>query len=871
MAVNFSHPWLLLLLLPAALLLAVYSGRHRYPSGTRALILGMRGFIILCLILALARPHLVLPVRDNSVVFLLDESISVSSEDYSPWVRQSLGAMEARDRAAVVAFGLDSRLRKPFSMTELPQGAAGIDPEFSHLGSALETAYSLLPGSGGRIVLISDGLENIGDSLAMADMLAAAGIAVDVVPLASQPGPEAAITNIALPKNTWPGQEVVAEVTVDSTVATGAELTVFWGSSLAFQGRVDIAPGIQTFPVSLQVQGQSLQWVRAVIDPDTDSEVRNNSMDGLTFVQAAPRVLIVEGTSGKGAALQNTFVEAGISADRLTLAQANLSPVALAGYRAVVLADVPAYGMQDDQLQALESFVRVMGGGLTAVGGKTSFGMGFYQDTLLEQMLPVSMEVEQKEELPGLDMVLVIDRSGSMSGEKLNMAKNAALRALDVLKERDRLGVVTFDDGFTVDCPLTPITDKADIAKGIEYIQVGGGTTIFPALEHAVGMLEGSTRSKHIILLSDGQEGAQYSYEGLLQRAVEQGVSLSTIALGSDADDRHMLYLSELGNGRSYSVSEGEDLPAVFVQETVLAGGDWLVEEDFVPALLHPDAMALAGNTPGFGGYIASTPKPLAEVLMSTHRDHPLLARWQYGLGRAAAFTSDTYGLWSMDFLAHPGFSSLWMDILNWTAPTGQASDIALESRLQGPGVEISALTNRQLEEGESMSVTMLDAQGNHEDLELLPAGGGSYSAKLDQVGQGVYLLSATRTDQDGQVLSQTLGGFAVPYPPEYQIQRYSGRELLETLAEKTGGRVLTAPEEVFAAESAPARRLTEITWWLLLLALVFWPVDIAIRRLGGLPKRKRPGEKAQAADEEAEENSDQTMERLLAAKRRRR
>lgn len=849
--------------------MAAFNGRRRYPPGSRAVILGLRGLMIVLLVLALARPHIVVAVPGTSVVYLVDASHSVQAKELSSWVSRSLEAMAPGDRAAVVGFGRDSRLLKPFTMERLPGTTGNIDGEFTDIRSALETAYSLLPGSGGRIVLISDGLENSGDSLALADMLAAAGIPVDVVPLAVEQGPEVALGNISLPKNTWPDQEVVLDVGVESTVATAAELTVFWGSSLIFRGQVELSPGSQSFSIPVTVRGQSLQRVRASIDPVIDTEARNNQVDGLTFVQAPPKVLVVEGQPGKGAALEATLAAAGLNVVSLPATQANLTPVELAGYRAVVLADVPAYFLGEDQLQALDAFVRIMGGGMVAVGGKTSFGMGLYQDTLLETMLPVSMEVEQKEELPGLDMVLVIDRSGSMAGEKLNMAKNAALRSLDVLKERDRLGVITFDDRYYIDAQLTPLSAKDSIAQAIQGIGEGGGTIIYPALEEAVAMLEGSTKAKHIILLSDGQEGAQYSYEGLMQRAVAAGISVTTIALGQGADLQRMEYLAQLGNGRNYLVAEGGDLPDVFVQETVLAGGDWLVEEDFVPSLLHPLALPLSDSTPGLGGYIASTAKPLAEVLMSTHRDHPLLARWQYGLGRTVAFTSDTYGMWSMDFLAHPGFASLWLDILNWAAPAGQASDIALESRLVGAGVEISALANRQLEEGESLTVTLVDAQGGQRVLDLLPSGGGSYRAGVDQISQGVYLLSAVRT-KDGEVISQSLGGFAVPYPPEFLIQRYSGRELLESLANATGGRVLTSPEEVFAAGTAPPRRLTDITWWLVLAAIIVWPVDIALRRLGGLPVRKKTQAKTQPVPADTGK-ADETMERLLAAKRRKR
>lgn len=870
MAVSFASPWFLLLLIPGAVLLAVFNGRRRYPPGSRGVILAMRAVMIVLLVLALAGLHLVVTVRGNSVVYLLDHSHSTRGKDYTAWIARSLETMATEDRAAVVAFARDTRLFKSYTMAGLPGIGADVDAEFTDIQSALETAYSLLPGSGGRIVLISDGLENSGDSLSLAAMLSAAGIPVDVVPITVEQGDEVALGNISLPKNTWPGQEVVAEVTVEATVATAAELTVFWGSNLVFRAQVEISPGSQSFPVPLAVQGQGLQRVRANIDPVLDTESRNNYMDGLTFVKESPRVLIVEGVGGKGAALEGALTAAGLAVDVLPASHAEFLPVTLAGYRAVVLADLPAYALTEEKMQALDTFVRVLGGGLIAVGGRTSFGMGFYQDTLLETLLPVSMNVEQKEELPGLDMVLVIDKSGSMSGEKLNMAKNAALRSLDVLKERDRLGVITFDDRYYVDSRLTSLTQENEIAQAIENIGPGGGTVIYPALEEAVNMLSGSTRARHIILLSDGQEGAQFNYQSLMERAQTLGISISTIALGQGADAQHMKYLAEKGNGRFYEVKEGENLPEVFLQETVLAGGDWLVEESFVPSLLHPGALALADNTPGFDGYIASTAKPLAEVLMTTHRDHPLLARWQYGLGRTVAFTSDTYGMWSMDFLEHPNFASFWLNTLNWVSPSGQGGDIALETRLEGAGVQITALTNSQLEEGESLAVTLVDGQGKEQVLELLPTGSGMYTAGLEQIGQGVYLLSATRT-QDGAVISQSLAGFAVPYPPEFRIQRYSGRALLEALAANTGGRVLAQPEEVFSAQATPPHRLTDITWWLLLGAIVIWPLDIALRRLGGLPTGKKQPPSIRTAPREKEEKSDKTIERLLAAKRKKR
>jgi uncharacterized protein YegL len=868
MGVSFAQPWFLLLLIPGVLLLAARSGKRRFPPGARRLILGVRALIILLLVLALAQPHLVVKVKGRSIVYLLDQSRSVEG-DYSSWIGDSLKAMDSRDRAAVMGFGRDTSLLKPFSMDQLPALASSADAEFTDLAGSLESAYSLLPGSGGRIVLISDGLENIGDALGLGEMLAAAGVPVDVVPVPVKEKLDAAVSNISLPKNTWPGQQVVAEVTVEATAATTAELTVFFGGNLAWRQQLEISPGVQSFSVPLIVGGQGLQRVRATLDPVADSEVRNNSIEGLTFVQAPPRILIIEGVAGKGAALKKVLEGAGLEADTVAVAQANLNPVALAGYRGIILVDLPAYKLEEKEISSLETFVRVLGGGLVAVGGKSSFGPGLYEDTLLEAMLPVKMTVEDKEEMPGLDMVLVIDRSSSMSGEKLNMAKNAAIQALELLKEDDRLGVVTFDSEYKVELQLTSLAKKDDIANVIASIGSGGGTAIYPGLAQGVAMLGEGEKVKHIILLSDGQDGTHYSYDPLLAEAEAKGISISTIALGDGADLRLMESLAAKGNGRSYIVTQGQELPSVFLQETALAGGEWLVEEDFIPSLLHPDTLAIAGNTPLFHGYVASTAKPVAEVLLTTHRDHPLLARWQYGLGRTAAFTSDTFGMWSKEFLAHPGFASLWLDIVNWTVPTGQGADIALESRLEGAGAEISALLGSPLEEGEQLAVTLVDAEGKTQVLELLPAGGGRYAAGLEHIAQGVYLISASRL-KDGKVISHAQGGFAVPYPAEFGIHNLSGEALLTALAERTGGRVLTKPAEVFSTGKAVSRRLTDITRWLLLAAIIAWPADIALRRLGGLPRPKAKKE-AKAPERAKKEPRDETMERLLAAKRRRR
>lgn len=873
MAISLEQPLSLLFIIPALLLLWRWNGRKRWLPRSRPWILALRGLILVLLIISLAQPHLVKTLQSQTVVFLVDASQSTQGgPDFTQWINQSLARVGPRDKAAVVAFGLDTQLLKPFAMESLPSLVNSVDQTFTNIEAALRVAYGLIPADGsGRVLLFSDGLENVGLSSDFARILAAAGIPIDVVPVAVQGSEEAAVRDIAVPRNTYPGQQIIVEVEVESTVNTRSELTVLWGGAVAFKNLVNLSMGVQRFTIPVTVSGSGLQRVRAIIAPETDTLLQNNAMDGLSFVQAPPRVLVVEGAPGKGLPLWDVLSANGVQAERIPAHQFNWSLSALASYRAVILADVPAYRLPAGQTEVLESYVKILGGGLIASGGKSSYGLGFWQDTGLERLLPVAMEVEEQEDLPGLDLVLVIDRSGSMSGEKFNMAKNAALQAVDILKERDRLAVITFDDKFYIDLPMTPITDKEQIRRVISNLTIGGGTIIYPALEKAYEMLKDSPKSKHIILLSDGVEGADFNYEGLLQRMRESGVSLTGIALGDDADGEHMEYLSALGGGRYYYVPRPQDLPAVFVQETIMAGGDYLVEEEFLPTITHGDAARVFGaSPPGFRGYVASTAKPLAEVLMLTHREHPLLARWQYGLGRSVAFTSDSYGLWTREFMNHPGFASFWLDALSWVAPQLGSGGLALDVRLVDAGAEISALVSEPLAEGETLEVLLVHDDLSQQVLELKPVGQNTYTARINRAQQGVYLLSARRTQQ-GSTVAHGVTGFAVPYPAEFKIPLRPGTELLTALADITGGRLLENPREVFALPPGASTRAQDISHWLLLAAIILWPVDIALRRLNiGFTGTHKTRKISISPDQPAKKEVDDSLNRLLKAKSRR-
>lgn len=868
MSISFLKPIYLLLLIPLMLFLWFGGKKNKYTE-RKGSVLSLRAFVIIPLIIALCQPLFVQRFKGQSIIYLSDSSQSMQyTEGFEDWIRESQSFKGKNDQWAVLAMGLDTQLMNSFESNN-PVNFANVQVkrDFTNIEGAMKTAHGLLPrDSNNRIVIISDGYENVGDSLSYAKILKANNIPVDVYPLKIGIDTEVAISQVSLPSVTFAGQRISVEIELESTVNTSGVLSLFMNEQLIYNGEVNISSGRQKTVFPVEIKGSGFQRVTATIQPKADTIGQNNKAQGLTFVEAAPKVLLVEGSRGVGQPLIDVFAYNGVDVDPITVNHFPNSLEGLLNYKTIIFVDVPAYFLSDIQMKNIKNFVDVIGGGFIATGGRNSFGVGLYQDTPLEEILPITMEVENEEEMPGVDLVLVIDKSGSMSGEKLNMAKNAGVSALDILTEKDRLGLITFDHGYTVDFQLTPTSEKDRLKNIIQGIPLGGGTSIHPALEKAVELFDSSSKNKHIILLSDGVEGPQ-NYEPLLEKMRDSSITLSSIALGDDADIRLMEYLAVNGGGRFYDVRNVQDLPGVFAKETILAGGNYIIEEDFVPSVVRSSFIPFSSGLPEFNGYIGSTLKPQGEGIIFTHREHPLYARMQYGLGRTVAFTTDTFGMWSKNFMQGADFPSFWMDTLSWVSGRGNYGDISAAITLKDAGAQIDILVGEPLDEDESIQLSIIDEEGNRENIVLSAASSNNYRATTPALSQGIYFINATRK-QGEQIRALSMNGFVVPYSKEFAIENLkSSSNMLEELAKATGGRILTRPSEVFNANYNPVRRSVDISWMFILLSLLIWPLDIAFRRFAPTVRLPKINKKENAPEEQIEAGED-TMSRLLKAKK---
>lgn len=842
MGVQFDHPWLLLLL-PLLAAGAVYAYRKdfRLSGSRRKWAIGLRTAICVLLVLIIAGFHTFTLVLNKEIVFVADRSASVpSTAPIDEWIAEAVQAKDNSDLAATVSFGLNTVIDKHLSETPgIPSwGQSEVSREFTNIEHAVSLAGSLFQGQANRrVVLVTDGKENVGAVLEEAKLLANRGIAVDVLPVPAPEENDASIEEFIVPEKLYPAESFAFEVLVRSTYAGSGELRLYEDNREIGRHVVTLQRGDNRYSLQGLAREPGLHRYRAEIFLEGDEESANNAHYAFTRVTGTPKVLIVEGTPGTSANLENAL-QAGLV--NYSVIAPGMLPSELAKYAAydsIVFNNVSGEQVGGRQMDLIEQAVRSYGVGFMMVGGEDSFGMGGYFKTPIERLLPVSMELEGKREIPSLGLVLVIDRSGSMDGDKLRLAKESAIRTVELLREKDTVGVIAFDDQPWWVVEPQKLDDKEDVISRIHGIPSGGGTDIYPAVAQAASkMLELEAQRKHIILLTDGQSAGSSAYQALIDSMVEGKITMSTVAVGDDADVQLLQSLASGAKGRYYLVRDETTLPAIFSREATIIARTYIVNKPFVPAQVQPGDWSswFQGGLPQIYGYVAATAKSTAQTILSSPEPDPLLARWQYGSGRTVAWTSDLTGKWSRDWVAWPSYAGLFTDMVKWTFPQFSSSAFEVETAPIGDEVHFTVRAAGEPYPHE-LAGKVTGNNGEETELRLSQVSPGMYEGSIRVKEPGSFLLHLQSVEEGEKAGSSMSTGFVIPYSPEYRLatDRLPG-ERLEAVAELTGGRLLAwdAPEAAFSFAPQPQRKLENWDRLLLILTLLLWLGDIAVRRL---------------------------------------
>ena len=868
-----------LLLLPLIWLLTLAAPTRLAPWRRWGGLL-LRSLGLSALVLALAGAQLGLPARGLSLVFILDQSDSVPLAQRAraeSYVKQALAQLPVDARAALVVFGSTALVERPFSSERtLGQLRLAPDGRRSDLQAALQLGLAMLPAEGQRrIVLISDGAENSGQARDAARLAAAQGVPIEVLTLsAGADGPDGQLLRLELPTNARVGQRLPMGVEIALLGEVGPRAAELMIEQLPLlPGQAGERQVVFTQAVTLTAQPQRLNLSLPAPPPGFsryvarlvfagDARPENNVAEAFSFISGDPRLLLIAAQTGEAQPLAAALSAAGLSVDIVQPADAPMSLGSLSLYDAIILINVPRRALPQRTADLLPSYVRDLGRGLAMVGGENSFGAGGWRESPLEQALPVSMDLPTAMQQPPVSVVVVIDVSGSMAQSegrytKVQLAAEGAVRIAEQLRDFDEITVIPFDsEAQGVIGPL-PGSQRAEVIERAGRIGAeGGGILAFEALTEAARVVRASDKPiRHIFTITDGSDTV--SQAGAIELASElraEGVTISAISIGEGSDTPFIRDLARVGEGRFFLTRSAQEIADILTGEARILLQPYLVEGQFTPlrGLGHPLLRGIEGMPP-LAGYVASTPKASAQVLLSTPRNDPLLAVWQYGLGRSAAWTSDFSGRWASDWLSWREFRRAVSQLAAWLLPASPSQDLSLEARSESGQLVLAA--RAETPEGAPLaglrvSGQLIAADGATSEVILREVAAGEYRAALVDQLPGAYLAQLVASDGQGQPLANLTAGVVVPIAGEYRADR-ANPGLLASLATASGGRVDPAPEQLFDPLLARRANVQEIGLPLLGLALLLLPLDIAIRRLfwGAVRNRQADKEPSRQSD----------------------
>jgi uncharacterized membrane protein len=847
-AIHLAYPAALALL--AVLPLLVWSASitlTEHGPVQRAISLLARCVLVGLLALALAHPERVASSSRVSAVALFDVSDSVSDRDLEASATLLNELRAAQGSHALTAYSFASEARAlPATETALARPKAGAGSS-SDLERALQLAYGALePGALQRVLIVSDGHETRGELLREATRASRLGLRIDYVPLTAGRPAEVAVRDVELPPAPEVGRSFEVRAHVYASQPARARVRLYQDEALSgldATREVALAAGDNeiAFRSLSRLPGEVVY--RAEVEPLTpDHFTANNQASASVKVVGRPSVLFIDREPAQARSAAQALSVADFEVDLRAPYAAPRSVSELARYDFVILSDVPRDALATDTQDAIERYVRDLGGGFMMAGGEQSFGLGGYTGSRIESLLPVRMDSERRRDEHSLALALVIDCSGSMSGAKIELAKDAARATAELLGVNDSIGVIGFSGTPERRVRMQSATNRLRIHEDISRITAQGGTAIFPALDMAFSdLMSVRARIKHVILLTDGQT-QESGLPELTQALRAEGITVTTVGLGSDVNRRLLEQIASVGGGRSYLTTDPENVPRIFMRETSTVAHSSVVEEATAALPVEP-ADFLKGidleRAPLLRGYVATQPRPRpAQVVLASEQGEPLIARWRVGLGWSLAFTSDLKPRWARDWLRWQALPKLLGQLVREHMKKDRAGELPLSAELRGDEVHLAvdALDARdQFLNGLESRVTLegpLGAPPSERittDVRLIQRGPGYYAAKLPLDRVGTFSLSAEHF-LDGALVARGQAQVARPYPAEYAAFG-DGSPALAAAAAATGGTRLERAADLFAPRGEHVDR-REPLWPALIWAAIAWMlIDLLIRR----------------------------------------
>ena len=866
MGLRIESPFILLLiLLPVLYFSFAWWKSKKQLTTEHRVIFVTRMLAVFLLVFAMAGPTLLLPIKEEQILFVVDRSASTEGTEKQSTEFLTEAFANKKDHQALGLYSFDKsfQTQMPLSLTtdEVPEFIGGDDESQTNIAESIQLASNLADQQKAtRIVLLSDGLENSGSVAEQLSRMSGSHVEIDTYILNRPQSDDVAITSFETPPVAFEGEQQQLIVQVESTKAVNGELLLSQNDEFLSEQSVQIEPGNNTFTLRHASSGDGLLKYQVQLNVTNDALLENNQLTSVTMVESAPKLLVVSG-DGLTSPVPTYIDQKVVQTDSIPASDLPFDLSNYLAYDAVIFDNVPGYQVGEAKMAVIEQAVRNFGVGFMMVGGDNSYGLGGYFKTPIEKLLPVEMEVKGKQQLPSLGLIIVMDRSGSMSGNKFELAKEAAARSIELLRKDDTLGFIAFDDRPWEIIEAKTLTDKEEALDKILSLSVGGGTEIYPGLELAYERLSDlKLQRKHIILLTDGQSATQNDYETLIADGLGENITLSTVAIGQDSDRALLEELAQLGTGRFYDVLDESTIPAILSRETVMISRTYIEDNPFYPTISGDASWTslFSGGVPQLNAYIATTAKQTATVIAKSTKEDPVIAEWMYGLGRTIAYTSDSSGAWSGDFARFDQWGNFWNTAVSRLLPS--YSEVPFDIRKSEDGSYVVSDPSGQ---SAFLDIVAVNEAGEEMDSLSEPIAPGKSRVSFD-ADPGLIFLRISNEQN-----SMYQAGISIPYSEEYKIQP-PNKDLLKAIADRTDGQVLESPEQAMRNlefESAESRSIQK---WLILLGMLLFFIDITLRRFGWSMLSRIPQTWKRVTPEVVSAESTTNVSQLLKGKKKR-
>ncbi len=867
---SFDRPmWLWLGLLIPLLILASLRSLAGLEFMRRTMALFIRSMLVLLVACCLARVEHVQRNDDLTVIYLMDRSHSVQElqNRQEAFVHQASDNIPDEDRVGLIDFARDAFLQ------QLPtRGGYYISPgrlpampntDRTNVAAGMRLAMAMFPhDTAKRIVLMSDGNDNMGDLLAEARRARADGIPVDVVPLDYQHRNEIYFDRLIAPTHAEPGEQVAIRMVINSQrPASGTIILQHNGRLVAIpdrQARVELRPGDNTFYMKLSVDDPGSHVFEATFRPDDesmDATARNNTGSTFTFVAGTSHALLITADPDFDAAFVDALRSENVKVAVKTTDQlGEFGLLQMMNYATIILSNVPAAALTDKQQEELALYVKDMGSGLIMLGGDEGYGAGGWIGSPVEEVMPVSFEIKHKRVIPRGALALIIHSCEIARGNF--WGKEMAKKSVDTISSQDYIGVLAYSwspGGENWEVPLDLNTNKAAVKNKIDKMQIGDmpdfGTTMQMAYRGLVSGKGRDAAQKHVIILSDGD--ASPPLPRLISQYKKAKITVSTIAIGwgGHVMASTMQSISRATGGKFYQARNPRQLPQIFTKESKVVRRPLIVDEPFQPQLLHSYSEILAGidptsdALPPLGGMIMTSPKQNPNVIVPIIRatddgEDPVLAHWQYELGKTVAFTSGYWPVWGRQWTQWPKFAKLWAQIVRWTMRQDAPANFDTYTKIDGNSgrIVIDALDkDASYLNLLQLRTSVIGPDNQPVPVEFIQTGPGHYEAQVPIDKAGQYLANVRAIDASGRSMGTLRTGLSAPFSPEYR-DLMPNEALLRQVVDETDGRWLDMPAkdaDVFSHDLPPTEaRRPAWEWVLAWLLLPMFLLDVAVRRL---------------------------------------